>query len=194
MMSVTWIAWWCFEWVVFCLACRYSVVKRADNSEKFLVATERTASIAALLGTDLQTVGTFTGNTQCLKHHVTRCRRDTSCSRNELLTKIIQVEFWGNEILLCIFPSASHQWTLAQSLRTWAELFLHLFPLLGSLLEGGICKHPTIPDKQVPLLPANHVTMVKGTGLVHTAPAHGMEDYSVASQFKLPVVCSVCKN
>ncbi|XP_063352861.1 isoleucine--tRNA ligase, mitochondrial isoform X1 [Pelmatolapia mariae] len=100
---------------------QYSVVKRADNSEKFLVATERTASIAALLGTDLQTVGTFT----------------------------------------------------------------------GSLLEGGICKHPTIPDKQVPLLPANHVTMVKGTGLVHTAPAHGMEDYSVASQFKLPVECMV---
>lgn len=127
MMSVTWIAWWGFEWVVFCLACRYSVVKRADNSEKFLVATERTASIAALLGSDLQTVGTFTGNTQCLKHHVTRCRRETSSSRNELLTKIIQVEFWGNEILLCIFPSASHQWTLPQSLRTWAELFLHLF-------------------------------------------------------------------
>uniref|UniRef100_A0AAX7TUV6 Isoleucine--tRNA ligase, mitochondrial n=1 Tax=Astatotilapia calliptera TaxID=8154 RepID=A0AAX7TUV6_ASTCA len=100
---------------------QYSVVKRADNSEKFLVATERTASIAALLGTDLQTVGVFA----------------------------------------------------------------------GSLLEGGICKHPTIPDKQVPLLPANHVTMVKGTGLVHTAPAHGMEDYSVASQFKLPVECMV---
>lgn len=87
MMSVTWIAWWGFEWVVFCLACRYSVVKRADNSEKFLVATERTASIAALLGSDLQTVGTFTGNTQCLKHHVTRCRRDTSCSGNELFNK-----------------------------------------------------------------------------------------------------------
>uniref|UniRef100_A0AAQ5ZKZ8 isoleucine--tRNA ligase n=1 Tax=Amphiprion ocellaris TaxID=80972 RepID=A0AAQ5ZKZ8_AMPOC len=58
-------------------------------------------------------------------------------------------------------------------------------------LEGGICKHPTVPDKQVPLLPANHVTMAKGTGLVHTAPAHGMEDYSVASQFKLSVECMV---
>ena len=58
----------------------------------------------------------------------------------------------------------------------------------GSQLEGGICKHPTIPDKEVPLLPANHVTMAKGTGLVHTAPAHGMDDYSVASHFKLPVV------
>lgn len=48
--------------------------------------------------------------------------------------------------------------------------------------------HPMNPGVLVPLLPANHVTMAKGTGLVHTAPAHGMDDYSVASQFKLPVV------
>uniref|UniRef100_A0AAQ5X8E5 Isoleucine--tRNA ligase, mitochondrial n=1 Tax=Amphiprion ocellaris TaxID=80972 RepID=A0AAQ5X8E5_AMPOC len=100
---------------------QYSVVKRADNSELLLVATERTASMEALLGTELQSMDTFT----------------------------------------------------------------------GSQLEGGICKHPTVPDKQVPLLPANHVTMAKGTGLVHTAPAHGMEDYSVASQFKLSVECMV---
>ncbi|KAG2467604.1 SYIM protein, partial [Polypterus senegalus] len=58
----------------------------------------------------------------------------------------------------------------------------------GSDLEGGVCSHPLVPSKDSPLLPANHVTMVKGTGLVHTAPAHGMDDYSVASQFKLPVV------
>uniref|UniRef100_A0A8C5FHT3 isoleucine--tRNA ligase n=1 Tax=Gadus morhua TaxID=8049 RepID=A0A8C5FHT3_GADMO len=57
--------------------------------------------------------------------------------------------------------------------------------------NGGICRHPTIPGKEVPLLPANHVTMGKGTGLVHTAPAHGMEDFSVASHFKLSVECIV---
>ncbi|XP_053290202.1 isoleucine--tRNA ligase, mitochondrial isoform X1 [Pleuronectes platessa] len=100
---------------------QYSVVKRADNSQLLLLASERTASVAALLGTELESVGTFT----------------------------------------------------------------------GPQLEGGICKHPTIPDKEVPLLPANHVTMAKGTGLVHTAPAHGMDDYSVASQFKLSVECMV---
>ncbi|XP_047200714.1 isoleucine--tRNA ligase, mitochondrial [Girardinichthys multiradiatus] len=100
---------------------QYSVVKRADTSQLLLLATERTASLAPLLGTELQAVGTF----------------------------------------------------------------------IGSQLEGAICKHPTIPDKHVPLVPANHVTMGKGTGLVHTAPAHGMDDYSVASQFKLPVECMV---
>ena len=52
-----------------------------------------------------------------------------------------------------------------------------------------MCQHPTLAGKEVPLLPASHVTMGKGTGLVHTAPAHGMEDYSVASHFNLSVVC-----
>ncbi|CAI5770949.1 isoleucine--tRNA ligase, mitochondrial [Podarcis lilfordi] len=61
----------------------------------------------------------------------------------------------------------------------------------GTDLESGVCSHPTIPEKQSPLLPANHVTMSKGTGLVHTAPAHGMEDYSVASHHQLPMDCLV---
>ncbi|XP_075451694.1 isoleucine--tRNA ligase, mitochondrial isoform X2 [Ascaphus truei] len=61
----------------------------------------------------------------------------------------------------------------------------------GVYLEDGVCMHPTIHDRSSPLLPANHVTMAKGTGLVHTAPAHGIEDFSVASHHKLPVECLV---
>ncbi|XP_037352618.1 isoleucine--tRNA ligase, mitochondrial [Talpa occidentalis] len=61
----------------------------------------------------------------------------------------------------------------------------------GVDLENGTCVHPLIPDKASPLLPANHVTMTKGTGLVHTAPAHGMEDYSVAAQHGLSTDCLV---
>ncbi|NXC50689.1 SYIM protein, partial [Penelope pileata] len=61
----------------------------------------------------------------------------------------------------------------------------------GVDLADGSCAHPTIPGRVSPLLPANHVTMTKGTGLVHTAPAHGMEDYSVASHHQLPTECLV---
>uniref|UniRef100_A0A8D0GQK5 isoleucine--tRNA ligase n=1 Tax=Sphenodon punctatus TaxID=8508 RepID=A0A8D0GQK5_SPHPU len=61
----------------------------------------------------------------------------------------------------------------------------------GVDLEGGSCAHPTIPVRESPLLSANHVTMAKGTGLVHAAPAHGMEDYSVASKHQLPMDCLV---
>ncbi|XP_060687433.1 isoleucine--tRNA ligase, mitochondrial [Hemiscyllium ocellatum] len=64
----------------------------------------------------------------------------------------------------------------------------------GSDLKGGVCRHPIIPGRESQLLPANHVTMVKGTGLVHTAPAHGMEDYGVASHHKLSVDCLVDEN
>lgn len=51
-----------------CFICRYSVVKRVDSAQKLLLATERTASLSSLLGIELETVGTFTGNA---KH--TRC-------------------------------------------------------------------------------------------------------------------------
>ncbi|XP_069401477.1 isoleucine--tRNA ligase, mitochondrial [Ovis canadensis] len=61
----------------------------------------------------------------------------------------------------------------------------------GVDLENGTCAHPLISARESPLLPANHVTMTKGTGLVHTAPAHGMEDYSVASQHNLSTDCLV---
>lgn len=73
--------------------------------------------------------------------------------------------------------------------REWPHKRINCFPFpLGGDLESGSCRHPLKPDKVSPLLPANHVTMAKGTGLVHTAPAHGLEDYGVASQHNLPVV------
>lgn len=39
----------------------------------------------------------------------------------------------------------------------------------------------------VPLLPAGHVTTDTGTGFVHTAPSHGLEDFVVGKAFKLPM-------
>jgi len=39
-------------------------------------------------------------------------------------------------------------------------------------------KHPFY-DKEVPLLLGEHVTLDTGTGCVHTAPAHGLDDYHV---------------
>lgn len=42
-------------------------MKRADNSQMLLLAAERTASLASLLGTELETVDTFPGNVNT--HH-----------------------------------------------------------------------------------------------------------------------------
>lgn len=60
----------------------------------------------------------------------------------------------------------------------------------GNALKGAICNHPWHGkgyDFEVPLLPGEHVTTDAGTGLVHTAPAHGMEDFIVAQEFNISI-------
>jgi len=60
----------------------------------------------------------------------------------------------------------------------------------GSELEGIMLKHPFY-DKQVPIILGEHVTTEAGTGAVHTAPAHGQDDYVVGIKYNLPVECPV---
>ena len=60
----------------------------------------------------------------------------------------------------------------------------------GSALEGVICVHPLRNlgfKHNVPMLPASHVTIDTGTGLVHTAPAHGMDDFLLGKKYNLPI-------
>ena len=56
----------------------------------------------------------------------------------------------------------------------------------GEALEGLKLKHPFY-NKEVPIILGDHVTTEAGTGCVHTAPAHGQDDYVVGSRYKLPV-------
>ena len=56
----------------------------------------------------------------------------------------------------------------------------------GKELEGLLFKHPFL-NKTVPIVCGDHVTTEAGTGLVHTAPAHGIDDYVVGSKYNLPV-------
>ncbi len=56
---------------------------------------------------------------------------------------------------------------------------------LGKDLENIKLKHPFL-DKEVPLVLGDHVTVDGGTGLVHTAPAHGPDDYILGKKYNLP--------
>ncbi|MBP6514984.1 MAG: class I tRNA ligase family protein, partial [Steroidobacteraceae bacterium] len=56
----------------------------------------------------------------------------------------------------------------------------------GRQLEGLKLAHPFY-DRQVPVVLGEHVTLDSGTGAVHTAPGHGVEDYQVGRQYGLPV-------
>ena len=56
----------------------------------------------------------------------------------------------------------------------------------GTALEGLRLCHPFY-DREVPVVLGDHVTLESGTGAVHTAPGHGVEDYVVGRRYGLVV-------
>src|SRR5690606_34186374 len=51
------------------------------------------------------------------------------------------------------------------------------------VVDGGPALHTVVA--------ADYVTLEDGTGLVHTAPGHGVEDYQTGLRVGLPVYCPV---
>jgi len=60
----------------------------------------------------------------------------------------------------------------------------------GRNLEGLKCSHPFI-DRESLVVLGDHVTLDQGTGCVHTAPGHGLEDYMVGKNYQLPVIMPI---
>ncbi len=61
----------------------------------------------------------------------------------------------------------------------------------GSDLELIRCAHPFI-DRESVIILGDHVTLDAGTGCVHTAPGHGLEDYIACQQYKeIPIIVPV---
>ncbi|MGN0073551.1 MAG: isoleucine--tRNA ligase [Coriobacteriales bacterium] len=63
---------------------------------------------------------------------------------------------------------------------------------LGSELEGGSYHHPIHAGETGVILTGDHVTLDTGTGAVHTAPGHGVDDYKAClangiKDIKMPV-------
>ncbi len=56
----------------------------------------------------------------------------------------------------------------------------------GAALEGVVLQHPFY-ERQVPVVLGDHVTLDAGTGAVHTAPGHGLEDYAVGRRYGLEI-------
>lgn len=57
----------------------------------------------------------------------------------------------------------------------------------GSELEGMVFKHP-IFDRESVLVHALYVTLEDGTGVVHTAPGHGREDFETGMKYGLEIL------
>ena len=60
----------------------------------------------------------------------------------------------------------------------------------GQVLEHKTYKHP-LYHRVSPIIVGEHVTDTDGTGLVHTAPGHGEDDYRVGRAYGLDILCPV---
>ncbi len=60
----------------------------------------------------------------------------------------------------------------------------------GRELEHAEYRHPFL-DRTSPIVLANYVSVEDGTGLVHTAPGHGAEDYQTGRVYQLPTLSPV---
>ncbi len=60
----------------------------------------------------------------------------------------------------------------------------------GRELEGMTYKHP-LYERISPVVLGHHVTIEGGTGLVHTAPGHGEDDFIIGQKYGLETLCPV---
>lgn len=60
----------------------------------------------------------------------------------------------------------------------------------GQSLEYMTYAHPVF-DETCPVICGDHVTAEDGSGLVHTAPGHGEDDYIIGNKYQLEVFCPV---
>src|SRR5437762_3291426 len=89
---------------------------------------------------------------------------------------IVAERLWKVTADKCGFPDAK---TIAR------------FP--GSAMENTWFYHPFLPWERRRILgvTADYVTMDTGTGVVHTAPSHGADDFATGVRYKLDPTCDV---
>ncbi len=95
-------------------------------------------------------------------------------------------------LVQCVGPSGPERLLLAEALmkdtmlRYGIDDYRVVATCFGRNLEGIKLKHPFY-TREVPLILGEHVTTDAGTGAVHTAPGHGLEDYVVGQRYGLPI-------
>ena len=79
--------------------------------------------------------------------------------------------------------------------KAMAEAELTDYEVVGTIkgaeLEYMKTRHPFL-DRESLLIVGEHVTLESGTGCVHTAPGHGVDDYNVCQNYpEIPTICPV---
>ncbi len=63
--------------------------------------------------------------------------------------------------------------------------------VMGKSLEHATYKHPLYDRESPVVIGGDYITTDSGTGLVHTAPGHGQDDYMVGQRYGLPILSPV---
>ena len=61
----------------------------------------------------------------------------------------------------------------------------------GAQLAGLTYRHPLLDRTSAVVIGGEYITTESGTGLVHTAPGHGVDDFHTGQKYGLPVLCPV---
>ena len=96
------------------------------------------------------------------------------------------------ELPYVLVQSGENRFIIAKELvkhvmkRIGSEKHCVLGQCIGKDLEHQILQHPFY-ERTVPIILAKHVNVDTGTGCIHTAPAHGYEDYNACKLYNLPI-------
>ncbi|MFL2714508.1 MAG: isoleucine--tRNA ligase [Gammaproteobacteria bacterium] len=77
-----------------------------------------------------------------------------------------------------------------QCSKRWKQKLDVVSTIQGNKLSDINLIHPFLDRKSI-LLHADHVTTETGTGCVHTAPAHGMDDYLICKKYNIDTIHSL---
>ena len=94
----------------------------------------------------------------------------------------------GYVLVQCEVNGASARLILGEELlesameRYGIEDFTIIARTIGAKLEGKTVSHPFYA-RELPLILGDHVTTDAGTGCVHTAPDHGVDDFNVGKKY-----------
>ncbi len=69
--------------------------------------------------------------------------------------------------------------------------FKVLLEVKGSKLENIEYQHPSKNKNCRIVIGGDYITTETGTGIVHTAPGHGIDDFNVGQKYDLPITCVV---
>lgn len=107
------------------------------------------------------------------------------CVGDNITYALVEDESDGTQFIVASALIDTLAATCSKKLKTVVE------NIPGSALVGARAQHPLDDSRQSVILSGAHVTVESGTGLVHTAPGHGQDDFAVCKLNGIQPLCPV---